>query len=226
MVKPVYNITPFTLLDYPNRTACILWFAGCNMRCLYCYNPEIVLGKGKLSVEEVTAFLRARQGLLQSVVFSGGECTIHPAFPPLVALAKELGYLVKVDTNGTRPRLLSQMIESGYIDYVALDFKSHAAKHDWITKSEGFASFLETFEVLQNTTVPFEVRTTWHSTLLDTADLRSMVDYLEAHGYSGNYYVQRFFNGVPTLAELPDMYEQLDTASLSTENIQVVVRNM
>ena len=72
MVKSVSNITPFTLLDYPDKTACILWYAGCNMRCLYCYNPEVVFGKGKFSFPEMVSFLETRKGLLDAVVFSGG----------------------------------------------------------------------------------------------------------------------------------------------------------
>lgn len=68
VAKPIYSISPFTLLDYPDKTACILWFAGCNMRCLYCYNPDIVLGKGKISYEEALKFLKTRVNLLDGVV--------------------------------------------------------------------------------------------------------------------------------------------------------------
>ena len=77
VAKPIYSITPFTLLDYPHKAACIIWFAGCNMRCLYCYNPDIVLGKGKLSFQEALNFLKTRINLLDGVVLSGGECTSH-----------------------------------------------------------------------------------------------------------------------------------------------------
>ena len=71
--KPIYNITPFTLLDYPDKSACIIWYVGCNMRCLYCYNPEIVLGKGTTTFSEAISFLKSRQGLLDAVIFSGGR---------------------------------------------------------------------------------------------------------------------------------------------------------
>ncbi|HMR18282.1 MAG TPA: anaerobic ribonucleoside-triphosphate reductase activating protein [Sphingobacterium sp.] len=225
MAKPIYSITPFTLLDYPNHPACILWFAGCNMRCVYCYNPEIVLGKGKLGITEVTKFLQSRQGLLQAVVFSGGECTIHSAFVPLVQTAKDLGYLVKVDTNGTRPKLLKQLIVEGLIDYVALDFKGLGRQHVSITQSDTFPSFPQSLAVLLEATIPFEIRTTWHSALLTLNDIRSMINYLEQYDYQGNYYIQRFFNDVSTLGELPDMYDTLDTKSLSTANIKVSLRN-
>ena len=70
--KPIFSITPFTLLDYPDKTACIIWFAGCNMMCVYCYNPEIVKGKGMLSVDDALNFLKSRINLIDAVVLSGG----------------------------------------------------------------------------------------------------------------------------------------------------------
>src|SRR5690606_32859804 len=129
MIKPIYSITPFTLLDYPNHPACILWFAGCNMRCLYCYNPDIVLGKGKLSVDDARNFLKSRQSLLQGVVFSGGECTLHPDLVPLARIAKTMGYQVKIDTNGTKPEVLEKLLNEKLVDYIAMDFKGLGEKH-------------------------------------------------------------------------------------------------
>jgi len=92
VAKPIYSITPFTLLDYPNKSACILWFAGCNMRCIYCYNPEIVLGKGTLSLEKVLDFLNSRKELLDAVVFSGGECLLHNNILSFIKTVKEMGF--------------------------------------------------------------------------------------------------------------------------------------
>ena len=86
---PIYSITPFTLLDYPHQSACILWFAGCNMRCLYCYNPEIVLGKGKLTFQDALDFLHTRKNLLDAVVFSGGECLLHKNCLEFIATVKK-----------------------------------------------------------------------------------------------------------------------------------------
>src|SRR5690606_23848771 len=155
MLNPIYSITPFTLLDYPNHPACILWFAGCNMRCVYCYNPDIVLGKGKLSLQEVTRFLESRQALLQAVVFSGGECTLHPAIFSLAKAAKDMGYLVKVDTNGTKPNVLKKLLAEQLIDYVALDFKGIGKKHQNITQSRTFSTFATSLALLQSADIPF-----------------------------------------------------------------------
>ena len=77
---PLYSLTPFTTLDYPDKTACIAWFAGCNMRCAYCYNVPIVTGAGQISYAEFIKFLDKRKGKLSGVVFSGGECTLAPRF--------------------------------------------------------------------------------------------------------------------------------------------------
>ena len=117
LAKPIYNITPFTLLDYPNHSACIFWYAGCNMRCLYCYNPEIVLGKGAITFFETISFLKTRQGLLDAVVFSGGECLMHKKIVQQIQEIKAMGFLVKIDTNGSKPAVLKQLIDENLIDY-------------------------------------------------------------------------------------------------------------
>ena len=224
MLKPIYSITPFTMLDYPNHTACILWFAGCNMRCVYCYNPDIVLGKGKLSIAEATQFLRARQNLLQGVVFSGGECTLHPDLIVLAREAKTMGYLVKVDTNGTKPHVLEKLLSEHLVDYVALDFKGIGKKHAAITVSRTFHAFPKSLSLLQQSTISFEIRTTWHDTLLTVEDLQNMIYYLEERAYKGDYFIQYFRNDVPTLEPLPHASPIFDITQLSTTDIHVRVR--
>ena len=224
MVKPIYSITPFTLLDYPDHPACILWFAGCNMRCLYCYNPEIVLGKGKLSIEDAESFLQSRKSLLQGVVFSGGECTLHPSLVRLAKIAKEMGYRIKIDTNGTRPDVLHQLWDERLVDYVALDFKGMGKKHRDITVSDTFTSFTNSLTLLQKIAIPFEIRTTWHADLLSREDIAAMIRFLEQRGYEGKYFIQHFMNGVKTLSPLPYTNQHLDPALLSTTKIEVEIR--
>lgn len=225
MPRPIHSITPFTLLDFPDRVACILWFAGCNMRCVYCYNPEIVLGKGKLGIAETEAFLRARQGLLQGVVFSGGECTSHKSMPALAAMAKQLGYASKVDTNGSRPQVLEGLLGGELLDYVALDFKALPHRYLDITKSQLFAQFEESLSLLLASGIPFEVRTTVHSALIGKDDLAAMADYLRSKGYAGNYYLQYAVNDVRTLAPLPRSVRLDRPETLSTETLRIRVRN-
>jgi pyruvate formate lyase activating enzyme len=221
---PIYSITPFTLLDYPHKTACILWFAGCNMRCLYCYNPEIVLGKGNLSFEKVLQFLHSRKNLLDAVVFSGGECLLHKKIPTWINLIKKMGFLVKIDTNGSSPEVMRELLDQKSIDYIALDYKAPKSKFQSITKSNLYDSFEATLDMILHAKIPFEVRTTFHSDLLTEDDLKEMVAILESKNYSGNYYLQYFRNDVATLSQLKHSNNQINTKKISTPNIQIILR--
>ena len=222
--KAVYSITPFTLLDYPDKTACIIWFAGCNMRCSYCYNPDIVLGKGKIDFETVFTFLKSRKGLLDGVVLSGGECTIHKKILGFIKKIKQLGFTVKIDTNGSRPDVLKKMIDEELIDYVALDFKSLSSNFKTITQSNLFAEFEESLILLMNSSIPFEVRTTLHSALISKSAFIEMRDYLKSKNYKGNYYVQHFVNNVPTIGELEYSEKALKFENYSTSEITIICR--
>lgn len=224
VAKPIYSLTPFTLLDYPHKSACILWFAGCNMRCLYCYNPEIVFGKGTLSFEKVLEFLKSRKQLLDAVVFSGGECLLHKKSISFIAEVKKMGFLVKIDTNGSQPEVLEELIKKELINYVALDFKAMPANFEKITQSKLFISFEKSLLLLLQSGVPFEVRTTVHSELLNKKDIQEMIGYLENVGYTGNYYIQHFVNGVPTIEKLGHSFQTLENENLSTQKIKVHFR--
>jgi len=224
IAKPISSITPFTLLDYPHKAACILWYAGCNMRCLYCYNPEIVLGKGTLTFDAVLSLLNKRKELLDAVVFSGGECMIHKKIAENIKEVKALGFLVKVDTNGSKPDLLKQLIEEKHIDYVALDFKAMPNKFESITKSKLYASFEKSLQILLQNKLAFEVRTTYHSDLLSENDLQKMIGFLEANKYHGNYYIQHFRNDTETLGNVGYSTKNISMQNLSTNTINVVFR--
>ncbi|MVZ64651.1 anaerobic ribonucleoside-triphosphate reductase activating protein [Sphingobacterium sp. DK4209] len=224
MVKPLFDITAFSLLDYPNKAACIFWFVGCNMRCQYCYNPDIVFGKGKIAIAEAERFLQARRGLLQAVVMSGGECSIHRDLLTLARIAKDLGYLVKIDTNGASPKNLQMLINEGLVDYVALDFKTLAPNFQEVTGVSTFASFETSFAILQSADIPFEVRTTVHSELLKKDDILQMIDFLVQKEYKGTYYLQLALNDVKTLVELPRSEYTSSNLAFESTAIPVVVR--
>lgn len=224
MAKSIYNITPFTLLDYPNKSACIFWYAGCNMRCLYCYNPEIVLGKGKFSFSEMVSFLKTRKGLLDAVVFSGGECLIHKNIKNQIKIVKDMGFLVKIDTNGTNPELLQQLIDENLIDYVALDFKSDYKSFESITQTDLFHIFEKSLLILLNSNIKYEVRTTYHSKLIADAELKDMIDYLKHNQYTGTYYIQYFKNNVETLGKLPNSYNHLEEQLPLPSEMKIVIR--
>jgi pyruvate formate lyase activating enzyme len=200
--KPIYSITPFTLLDYPNYTACILWFAGCNMKCQYCYNPEIVNGDGKISFDEALTFLKKRVNLLDGVVISGGEATRNKELISFVEKIKELGFLIKLDTNGSAPNVLKRLIEKRHIDYVALDLKATPEKFYSITESKLERKFWESLQLIQEAKLLHEVRTTFHRDLLCVDDLRDMSQKLDEFGYQNTFYVQNFRGEKETIGQL------------------------
>lgn len=221
--KIIHSITPFTLLDYPDKTACILWFAGCNMKCSYCYNPEIVFGKGVFSIPETLDFLAQRKNLLDAVVFSGGECLLHKESLDLLRAVKQMGFLVKVDTNGSMPHRLNEALKLNFIDYIALDFKATKQKTKTITKANFYQHFFECLSLIQKNSVPFEVRTTVHSYLLLEKDITEMIHLLENNGYNGSYFLQHFRNNSITLAPL-QYSSSIDYKHLSTSKIKVCMR--
>jgi pyruvate formate lyase activating enzyme len=224
VAKPIYSVTPFTLLDYPHKSACILWFAGCNMRCLYCYNPEIVFGKGTISFEKAIQFLKSRINLLDAVVFSGGECLLHKKSISFITEVKKMGFLVKIDTNGSQPDVLEELIKKELINYVALDFKAMPGNFEKITQSKLFIPFEKSLLLLLQSGIPFEVRTTVHSELLNKKDIREMISYLENAGYTGNYFIQHFVNGATTIEKLGHSFRELENENLSTQKIKVHFR--
>lgn len=190
----IYDLTPFTLLDYPDHTACIIWMAGCNLRCHYCYNPHIVLGKGKFSHENLIDFLESRKGLLEGVVFSGGECTLHPSLLAYCRMVKEMGFKIKIDTNGTRPEVIRQLINQKLVDYVAMDFKAGEAVYKKVTNRPKhlLSAFWRSLRLLQKHRIPYECRTTFHSELMNDHDLIEMAEALYFNGYRKPFFIQHF----------------------------------
>ncbi len=185
------------------------------MRCAYCHNPELVLGKKKrLPWKEVIQFLEERKNLLDGVVLSGGECTLTPDLVKFISYVRGLGYEVKLDTNGLRPEVLEKLLTDRQLDYVALDYKAPRRKFFDITSKHSFQSFQYSLEILCGSAVPFEVRTTVHTALLDGHDITLIMEDLQNHGFRGNYYIQNFQPAAETLTPLPDQSRKIDVSML------------
>lgn len=216
LTLPIYNVTPFTMLDFPGQTACIVWFSGCNMRCGYCHNPEIVKGKGCGTAEQVMIFLEKRKGLLDGVVLSGGEATLYKDIVSFAERIKRLGYAIKLDTNGTRPDIIQALLQKDLLDYVALDYKAPPSRYKKITATHLFKQFEETLSRLcWQDKVPFEVRTTVHRDLLDERAVAEIMEDLTARGYRGVYYVQNYINNnSPILGNLLPQKKTMDISKL------------
>ncbi|WP_432670451.1 anaerobic ribonucleoside-triphosphate reductase activating protein [Flavobacterium sp. SM2513] len=221
--KAIHSITPFTLLDYPEKTACILWFSGCNMKCGYCYNPEIVFGKGQLSFSELFSFLQKRTGLIDAVVFSGGECLLHKDIIEVVRRVKQMGFLVKIDTNGSKPLVLEKLLNEQLIDYVAMDFKGTKEKFQHIAKLDSYERFMNCLLQLKKDGILFEIRTTFHSNLLNKDDILEMKEVLENEGYSNPFYVQNFRKYQNTIEPLPDSFP-LNEVHFSPNMTEIIFR--
>lgn len=146
-------------VDYPKKLAAVIFTAGCNYRCFYCHNRAILDYPPLLDEAEVSAFLEKRAGLLDGIVLSGGEPTLQKDLSWWLNRAKQLGYAVKLDTNGSRPEVLSSLLGAGFVDYVAMDYKAPFEKYPSIcfAPSKGVR---ESLDLLLSSGVEFELRTT------------------------------------------------------------------
>jgi len=170
----ISGIHTLTLLDYPSHVACILFTAGCNFRCGYCHNAEFVLPEkikeimgDMIPEEKIFNFLETRKGKLEGVVISGGEPTIHPDLPDFIRKVKSMGFLVKLDTNGTNPKMLKQLFDEKLLDYVAMDAKASPERYKELTGMQNNFSDIESSrDLILYSGVAHELRTTvikgWH----------------------------------------------------------------
>ncbi len=219
--KAIYDLTKFTHLDYPDHLACIVWFMGCNMRCDYCYNSDIVFSKeGIYSYINILAFLRSRVDMLDAVVLSGGEATSHE----LVDFCKEikkLGFLIKLDTNGTNYDTVKELLELNLLDYVALDYKAPKDKYTQITHSKKYEEFSKTLNLLIGSDMDYEVRTTVHNDLLNVDDINSIIKDLKDRGYNKQYYLQQFLDTGTNIGNISAASNSFDETLLSKDIVVV-----
>ena len=213
--KVIYDITKFTHLDYPNHLACIVWFSGCNMRCDFCYNRDIVFAKdGEYSYSDVLEFLKTRVNLLEAVVLSGGEATSHELVE-FCKQIKKLGFLIKLDTNGTNYNSVKELLELNLLDYVALDYKAPEDKFMQITHSNRYDEFSKTLNLLIQSNIEFEVRTTLHCDLLNVDDINTIINDLIFRGYDNQYYIQKFLLTEDNIGNLSRASTNFDRSKLS-----------
>lgn len=212
--KSVYDITKFTHVDYPDHLACIVWFSGCNMRCDYCYNKEIVFAKsGNYTTNDVLEFLKTRVNMLEAVVLSGGEASSHDLVE-FCQNIKKLGFKIKLDTNGTYFWQVKELLDLKLLDFVALDYKAPKEKFTKITHSNKYNDFSKTLDYLLNEFEDFEVRTTLHSDLLNTNDINEIIKDLTSRGYNKNYYIQMFQDTGESIANLSTPRSSFDISPL------------
>ena len=177
----IVGIQKLTLLDYPGMGACTVFLNGCNFRCPYCHNAQL-LGDGDevMTLAGLLAFLRKRQGILEGVCITGGEPTLHPELPALLRAGRELRYAVKLDTNGYRPEILEAVLSQGLVDYVAMDLKNGPegyAETVGLAQVE-LAKIRQSIRLLMDSPVDFELRTTVANPLHSGETITSMANWL------------------------------------------------
>ncbi|MCD6335700.1 MAG: anaerobic ribonucleoside-triphosphate reductase activating protein [Candidatus Latescibacteria bacterium] len=177
-----------SLIDYPGKIATVVFTAGCNFRCPYCHNPELVdpkEGAPDFPWSTVMDFLERRRGLLDGVVVTGGEPTLHSDLPEALKQIKGLGFSVKLDTNGTSPHVLRGLIEQQIVDYLAMDIKAPLERYRTVVRAVVDTDDIrESTGLIMGSELKYEFRTTLVPGLHDEADVRAMVKTIRgAHRY-------------------------------------------
>ena len=174
----ICGLQKMTLLDFPGRIACTVFLGGCNFRCPFCHNSELFMGKPEKLMEDQAffAFLNTRKGLLDGVCVSGGEPTLYKDLPDFLARIKEMGFLVKLDTNGSRPEVLKALVQQNLVDYVAMDVKNSPAMYARTVGLETLelAPIEESLRFLIGGSLDYELRTTLVSQLHTEASIQDM----------------------------------------------------
>ncbi len=190
---PIHGFQKTTLLDYPGHVAATVFTGNCNFRCPFCQNMGLVLHPEKepeYNIDDIMAFLKKRQGILDGVAVTGGEPTLHPGLKDFLIKVKELGYEVKLDTNGYRPDVLKDLVGSGLVDYVAMDIKSSPDAYSGVAGVDiDIEKINESVEFLIKGDLPFEFRTTVVRELHCAEDFRKIGEWIKG---APRYFLQCF----------------------------------
>ena len=178
----IAGLQKMSLLDFPGKVACTVFLQGCNWRCPFCHNSELIAGPADapMTAGDFLRFLTTRKGLLDGVCISGGEPTLHAGLPALMRQIKAMGYAIKLDTNGSRPDMLKQLVSEGLVDYVAMDIKNGPSFYAQTIGLEAadLAPLEESIQYLVADHVPYEFRTTVVSPLHTEESILEMGGWL------------------------------------------------
>ncbi|MCD4781236.1 MAG: anaerobic ribonucleoside-triphosphate reductase activating protein [Candidatus Omnitrophica bacterium] len=207
------GLLKFSIIDFPGKLAAVVFTQGCNLRCPYCHNAELVLPEKyqpPIPLRTIFDFLKKRQGQLNGVVISGGEPTVHQDLKPFLQKVKDLDYAIKLDTNGTHPEVISDIIHSGLVDYISMDIKAPLSKYHQVTGIPHQEELIKhSIRLLLERHVPYEFRSTVPKDLLKENDIQEMSALIKG---ATQYHLQRF---VPRLSVIDPVYadEQMDNYS-------------
>ncbi len=213
----IHGLQKMTLLDFPGHVACTVFLGGCDFRCPFCHNFELVTGESAPVMDdaELLSFLNKRQGLLDGVAITGGEPCLHRDLPDLLEQIRALGFATKLDTNGNHPALLAEILQRGLVDYVAMDIKNSPAKYAETAGLEAFdlSNVRESIQLLKNSGIDYEFRTTVVAQFHEAADFEEIGAMIAG---APHYFLQKFTDrdavpygnlSAPTNQEMADYAE-------------------
>jgi pyruvate formate lyase activating enzyme len=178
----IFAIQKTSLQDFPGKISCIIFTKGCNFRCGYCHNPELisVYGKDFMPEEEVFDYLEKRKNMIEGVVITGGEPTIQIGLVKFIQTIKEKGFAIKLDTNGSNPKVLKQLIDKNLLDYVAMDYKFPADRYYNLVRTQISPSLIrESRDLLMNSSILHEFRVTLIEKLFPEEKIRKIASELK-----------------------------------------------
>lgn len=217
-----------SLIEYPDHLSAIIWTIGCNLRCPFCYNPELVFGFfDRISEKKVSDELEKRIDIIEAVSITGGEPTIQGDLRDYIESLKERGLLVKIDTNGTKPEVLDDLIEHDLIDYVAMDVKTSPDKYNLLRNPAISPSTIkESIKIIKNSDIEYEFRTTVVPGIVMKEDIINIAEMISP---AKRYYLQQFeenrthlspiYNSVEpyTKSELRDMLKSIEDKNIHAD---------
>ena len=217
----IQGLQKLTVLDFPGQVACIVFTAGCSFRCPFCHNATLVKAEGdNISEEEVLAYLKKRQGILDGVVITGGEPTIQKDLKEFIIKIKNLGYKVKLDTNGYHPEVLEDLLNDGLVDYVAMDIKNSKDKYAVTVGLQNIdiLRIERSVDLLKNCNIPYEFRTTTMEELHSEEGIKSIAEWLKG---AKKYFLQSFKDSGDILC---GTFTPLDDAKMQDFK-QILIKN-
>ena len=179
------GLQKMTTVDYPGKIAATVFLIGCNFRCPYCHNPELVLPEKikkhpKIKKSDFFKFLDKRVGLLEGVCITGGEPTLNSDLPEFISNIKKKGFLVKLDTNGTNYKMLKELIDKDLIDYISMDIKTSIKKYDKLLESGNVISQIKkSINIIKNSNKDYEFRTTVVPGIVNESDIKEIGQLLK-----------------------------------------------
>jgi pyruvate formate lyase activating enzyme len=192
----IAGLDKLTLIDYPGKVAAIVFTYGCNLRCEYCHNPELVVEPLKeeyiLDENKILNFLKSRVGKLDALVITGGEPLIYDDLEDFIVKVKDLGYLVKLDTNGLLPEKLSYLIKKNLLNYISMDIKYPEGDYLTYTGNDALKKVKQSISIIMNAGIDYEFRTTYVKGIHNTKSSEEIGKMIEG---ARNYYVQNFRPG-------------------------------